>query len=88
MYLNGVPVYTSMLLGRWSSDAFLRYIRKQVTEFSNNVSRKMVKNPVYHHVPDANREDPRSHNLMAATANSGMGPNSAAINQNVFSVWE
>ena len=36
MYLNGVPVYTIMLLGRWSSDAFLRYIRKQVTEFSNN----------------------------------------------------
>jgi hypothetical protein len=36
MYLNGIPVYyTIMLLGRWSSDAFLRYIlRKQVTEFS------------------------------------------------------
>ena len=88
MYLNGVPVYTIMLLGHWSSDAFLRYIRKQVTEFSNNVSRKMVKNPVYHHVPDANREDPRSHNPMAATANLGMGPNGAAINRNVFSVWE
>ena len=84
MYLNGVPVYTIMLLGRWSSDAFLR----QVTEFSNNVSRKMVKNPVYHHVPDAHREDPRSHNPMAATANLGMGSNGAAISRNVFSVWE
>jgi hypothetical protein len=28
MYLNSVPVYTITLLGRWSSDAFLRYIRK------------------------------------------------------------
>jgi len=39
MYLNGVPVYTIMLLGRWSSDAFLRYIRKQVEEFGHDVSR-------------------------------------------------
>jgi hypothetical protein len=30
MYLSGVPVYTIMLLWRWSSDAFLHYIRKQV----------------------------------------------------------
>jgi hypothetical protein len=42
MYLNGIPVYTIMLLGRWSSDAFLRYIRKQVSEFSRGVSRKMI----------------------------------------------
>ena len=85
MYLNGVPVYTIMLLGRWSSDAFLRYIQKQVTEFSNNVSRKMVKTSMYHHVPDGNREDPRSHNPMAATMNLRMGPNGAAINRNMFS---
>jgi hypothetical protein len=34
MYLVGVPVYTIMLIGRWSSDAFLCYIRKQVEQFS------------------------------------------------------
>jgi hypothetical protein len=28
MYLNGVPVYTVTLVGHWSSDAFLLYIRK------------------------------------------------------------
>jgi hypothetical protein len=28
MYLAGVPVFTIMLLGFWSSDAFLWYIRK------------------------------------------------------------
>jgi hypothetical protein len=43
MYLAGVPVYTIMLLGRWSSDAFLRYIRKEVQEFSKSVSSKMIK---------------------------------------------
>ena len=87
MYLNGVPVYTIMLLGRWSSDAFLRYIRKQVTEFSNNVACKMIKSKKYHHVPDPSREDPRSHNSLAATANIGMGASGATINRSVFSVW-
>jgi hypothetical protein len=28
MYLVGTPVYTIMLLGRWSSNTFMRYIRK------------------------------------------------------------
>ena len=87
MYLNSIPVYTIMLLGRWSSDAFLRYIRKQVTEFSNNVSRQMTQNPAYHHIEAPSREDPRTHNSMAASANMGMGAGGAAINKNVFSVW-
>jgi hypothetical protein len=44
MYLAGVPVFTIMLLGRWSSDAFVCYIRKQVQEFSKGVSQKMISN--------------------------------------------
>lgn len=44
MCLAGVPVFTIMLLGRWSSDAFLRYIRKQVQEFSKGISQKMIEN--------------------------------------------
>jgi len=44
MYLAGVPVVKIMLLGRWSSDAFLRYIRRQVKEFSGGVSQKMISN--------------------------------------------
>jgi hypothetical protein len=42
MYLNGVPVYTIMLLGCWSSDASLRYIRKQVESFGSGVLSKMI----------------------------------------------
>ena len=30
MFLGGLPVYLIMLMGRWSSDAFLRYIHKQI----------------------------------------------------------
>ena len=87
MYLNGIPVYTIMLLGRWSSDAFLRYIRKQVTEFSNGVSRKMIQNPRFHHMPDPDRNDPRTrHNSFSFTANMGMG-NSVPVNRSAFSVW-
>ena len=52
MYLDEVPVYTIMLIGRWSSDAFLRYIRKQVEQFSHNVSRRMIKNQFFTHVPN------------------------------------
>jgi hypothetical protein len=50
MYLNGVPVYTIMLLGRWSSDAFLRYIRKQVESFGSGVSSKMIVTSCFLHV--------------------------------------
>jgi hypothetical protein len=87
MYLNKVPIYTIMLLGRWSSDAFLRYIRKEVSEFSSDVSRRMIKNRVFHHVTPAPREDPRTHNPLAATANSGMG-SSRGTPTGVFSVWQ
>ena len=66
MYLDEVPVYTIMLIGRWSSDAFLKYIRKQVEQFSHNVSRRMIKNQFFTHVPDLapviSQLDPRQRN--------------------------
>jgi hypothetical protein len=52
MYLREIPVYTIMLIGRWSSDAFLRYIRKQVEQFSRNVSKKMLTFRSFRHIPD------------------------------------
>ena len=42
MYLGKCPVYTIMLIGRWSSNAFLRYICKQIKQFSHNVSKRMI----------------------------------------------
>ncbi len=52
MYLAGTPVYTIMLLGRWSSDAFMRYIRKQVLTMSHGVSSKMITYEEFYTVPD------------------------------------
>jgi hypothetical protein len=61
MYLSDVPVFTIMLIGRWSSDAFLRYIRRQVQEFSRGVSRNMIREESFFHVPTAaSIEDPRT----------------------------
>ena len=87
MYLNKVPVYTIMLLGRWSSDAFLRYIRKQVEEFGQNVASLMIENPRYHQIIPRSRDDPGTHNPNSFTANMGMGRNGREINRNSFAVW-
>ena len=68
MYLMGIKPFTIMLQGRWCSDAFLRYIRKQVKEFSKGVSSAMVSSEVYafYTVPDCmvrfGDEDPRTPN--------------------------
>jgi hypothetical protein len=42
IYLAGVPVYTILLIGRWSSDAFLRYIWKQLEQFSKHVLKQII----------------------------------------------
>jgi hypothetical protein len=64
MYLNDVPVYTIMLVGRWSSDAFLKYIRRQVQQFSTGVSARMIKTSHFFTVPDTSNvmHDPRTPN--------------------------
>jgi hypothetical protein len=42
MYLGGVPVFPIMLIGFWSSTAFMNYIQKQIEEFTFNVSTSML----------------------------------------------
>jgi hypothetical protein len=56
MYLGEALVYSIMMIGRWSSDAFLRYIRKQVEQFSHNVSKRMITFQYFRHIPE---QDPR-----------------------------
>ena len=45
LYLAEVRTSTIMLLGRWKSDAFLLYLRKQVKEFTKGVSNTMMDQP-------------------------------------------
>jgi hypothetical protein len=86
MYMNHVPVYTIMLLGRWSSNAFLRYIRSQVKTFGHNVSKKMINTEMFYHVPNLDFNNPRTHNPQAATFTSGMGSN-GPTHLTAFAVW-
>jgi hypothetical protein len=51
MYLDEIPIYTIMLIGRWSSDAFLCYIRKQVNQFMYNIAERMLKHLDFRHLP-------------------------------------
>ena len=52
MHLGECPVYTIIMIGRWSSDSFLRYIWKQVEQFSHNVSSRMLRFEMHRHIPD------------------------------------
>jgi hypothetical protein len=85
LYLANKQVFVIMLLGRWSSDAFLRYIRPQVAEFSKGVSRAMIQNGTYFHVNTSHREDPRTDTScpnMDPRAHRGARPPAEA-----FNVW-
>ena len=65
MYLE-FPVFMIMLIGRWSSNALLRYIRKQVMEFSQNVAKTKLSCQNFRHIPDIHmriqQDNPRTRN--------------------------
>jgi len=58
MYLARVPVFLIMLIGKWSSTAFLKYIRKQVQEFSQGISSKMIEVQSFKHVQNPTETNP------------------------------
>ncbi len=66
MYLGECPAFMIMPIGRWSSDVFLRYIRKQVIEFIQNVAKRMLACQNFRHIPDIHtriqQDNPRIRN--------------------------
>ena len=56
MFLSGVSEIIIKRVGRWSSEAFLEYIREQVDTFTVGVSRKMLKNEKFHHLNEKELE--------------------------------
>ena len=63
LFLMNQPVAKIMILGRWSSDAFLDYIRPQVLEWTNQLSGDMIHNDSFFDAADsrkANPTDPRT----------------------------
>ena len=51
MCLAQVDPYRIKLIGRWKSDSFMRYIRKQIEEFTKDISNRMIENEHFTHVP-------------------------------------
>ena len=58
LFLQNHSVSRIMILGRWSSDAFLAYIRPQVLEWTNNMSRDMIALDNFFHATDPSTRDP------------------------------
>jgi hypothetical protein len=52
MYLVGAPIFSMMLIGRWSSLTFLKYIQKQVQEFSFGISSNKIEVQTFKHIND------------------------------------
>jgi hypothetical protein len=52
MFLSGTPVYTIMLIGQWSSDAFMCYIHKQVITASHDILKKLLMYEDFFTIPD------------------------------------
>ena len=90
MFMDDTPVFMIMLMDRWSSDAFLKYIRRQVLEFSKGMSRRMVKNEYLYAIPthQSDSNDPRTQNQNSFATNLSLAPSSHRNNiQPAFSLW-
>jgi hypothetical protein len=60
LFLANESVYKIMILGRWSSDAFLAYIRPQVLKWTSKMSKLMTTIENFFHAPDAHSVPTRS----------------------------
>ena len=93
LYLAKRPISTIMLIGRWCSDAFLLYIRRQVQEFSTGISADMVSQERFFTIPDLDESDnldPRTRNCRSfANTISLNGPNAATahVKRPALHVW-
>jgi hypothetical protein len=76
MYLAGVPITTIQMIGRWKSDAFMRYIREQVDCFTENISSKMLKVQSFYTVPNPPTKDQTLNQNSVPTQN---GPNLSKV---------
>ena len=75
LYLAGTPVTTIMLQGRWNSDSFLLYIRRQVQEFSRGLSTTISTENKNYFTVTQDKNDSRTRNRNSfATSLSQTGP--------------
>ncbi len=80
MFLGECPVYLIIVIGHWSSNAFLCYIHKQFEQFSHNVSCKMTKYMFHRHIPGPGYTSPSISHLHPRQRNN---PNNAKTRRNI-----
>ena len=51
MCLAKVDQYMIMIIGRWKSDSFMKYIRKQIEQFTSGISDRMLEVEHFNHIP-------------------------------------
>ena len=51
MCLAGVREYIIMIQGRWKSMSYMKYIRKQIAQFSCELTSRMIKHDHFNHIP-------------------------------------
>ena len=51
MYLAKLNESQIQIIGRWKSNAFMRYIRKQVEQFTSGVTARMLSAENFTHIP-------------------------------------
>ena len=69
LYLSGVRSDRIMFQGRWLSQAFLTYIRPQVSAFSAGLSEKMLEGGSFYTVPDNTYTACENHIMFNPVAN-------------------
>ena len=82
LFLMNHPVAKIMILGRWSSDAFLDYIRPQVLEWTNQMSSDMIRHNSFFDASDDRRDDkdnPRIRRLKPVTTADGGKKNASKL---------
>ena len=96
LYLANVRTSTIMLLGRWKSDAFLLYLRRQVKEFTEGVTHQMTSQPdVFFNIPSepiedlpqrhhAQRDDPMTSNVDSTASTARINGLALRINTSQF----
>jgi hypothetical protein len=70
MFLSKTSTIIMMRVGRWSSEAFLEYIREQVQDFTVGVSENMIKYESFFNM----NKNPTSHMTKLKEKNNENGP--------------
>ena len=86
MFLSGVSEIIIQRVDRWESFVFLDYVRKQVENFTNGVSTKMLKDEKFYHMNEKDLTRPATElEKKSESSHNGNGGLSWGVTQKLFS---